>query len=64
VQIFRPAKTLVLVCDKPRQPYIGCSDRGNVCQTQFLDQPILRRPEGALDTTLWLRAVIAKNVDV
>jgi hypothetical protein len=68
VQIFRvrrrPAETLVVVFDKPGQPCIGCLDRGNAGQTQFLDQPVLQRPEGALDTALRLRAVGAKNVDV
>jgi hypothetical protein len=49
---------------KPGQPGIGRRDRRNPRQTQFLDQPVLQRPERALDTALRLRAVGAKNVDV
>jgi hypothetical protein len=68
VQIFRvrrrPAETPIVVFNKPGQPCIGCRDRRNVGQTQFLDQPILQRSERALDPALRLRAVGAKNVDV
>jgi|SRR5712671_5766143 len=54
----------VAISKKTRHQFIAGGDCVDPAKTQFLDQAILHGLVGALDTTLCLRRVGAKNVDV
>lgn len=47
-----------------RRVCIGLGDRADATQPQFLDEPVLQRQVGALDTTLGLARVRTERLDI